>query len=96
MAGREVGISQPSVSPIVAALEKRLGARLLRRSTRGAKLTDAGLDYLARTKAILTALDEADHATPGHKKFGVLRPNLAAYPPIKVKATYTSPHQRPC
>jgi DNA-binding transcriptional LysR family regulator len=63
MAGREVGMSQPSVSRIVAALEKRLGARLLRRSTRGAKLTDAGLDYLARTEAILTALDEADHAT---------------------------------
>jgi DNA-binding transcriptional LysR family regulator len=65
LGGRELGLSQPSASRIVAALEKRVGAPLLRRSTRGVKLTDAGAEYLLRTEVILAALDEADHAVRG-------------------------------
>jgi len=74
LAGREVGLSQPSASRIVAALEKRVGVPLLRRTTRGVKLTDAGADYLMRTEAILAALDEADHAARGTGELrGILR-----------------------
>ncbi|MEI9983945.1 MAG: LysR substrate-binding domain-containing protein [Aliidongia sp.] len=65
LAGREFGLSQPSASRIVAALEKRLGVPLFRRTTKGVKLTDAGADYLARTEQILAALEEADHAVRG-------------------------------
>jgi DNA-binding transcriptional LysR family regulator len=74
LAGREAGLSQPSASRIIAALEKRVGAPLLRRTTRGVKLTDAGADYLMRTEAILAALDEADHAARGTGDLrGILR-----------------------
>jgi DNA-binding transcriptional LysR family regulator len=65
LAGRELRLSQPSASRIVAALEKRVGVPLLRRSTRGLKLTDAGGEYLLRAEAILGALEEADHAARG-------------------------------
>ncbi|WP_213781374.1 LysR family transcriptional regulator [Caballeronia sp. dw_276] len=74
LAGRELGISQPTASRIVAALEKQVGAALLTRTTRAVTLTEAGADYLARVEAILAALDEADHAARGTGELrGVLR-----------------------
>ncbi|WP_246794963.1 LysR family transcriptional regulator [Burkholderia perseverans] len=73
-AGRELGMSQPTVSRIVAALEKQVGAALFTRTTRAVTLTEAGTDYLARIEAILAALDEADHAVRGTGELrGVLR-----------------------
>src|SRR6201991_4778106 len=65
LAGRELGISQPTASRIVSTLEKQVGAALLTRTTRAVTLTEAGADYLARVEAILAALDEADHAARG-------------------------------
>jgi LysR family transcriptional activator of nhaA len=41
-AAKRLGVSQPSVSEQVRALERRLGTRLLQRTSRGAALTDAG------------------------------------------------------
>lgn len=74
IAGREMGISQPTASRIVAALEKQVGAALLTRTTRAVTLTEAGADYLARVEAILAALDEADHTARGTGELrGVLR-----------------------
>jgi DNA-binding transcriptional LysR family regulator len=74
VAGREMGISQPTASRIVAALEKKVGVALLTRSTRAVTLTEAGVDYLARVDAILAALDEADHAARGTGELrGLLR-----------------------
>src|SRR6267154_2074499 len=73
-AAREVGISQPSASRIVATLEKEIGAPLFTRSTRALSLTEAGAEYLARVEAILAALDEADLAARGTGELrGVLR-----------------------
>jgi DNA-binding transcriptional LysR family regulator len=65
VAAREMGMTQPTASRIVAALEKQVGVALLLRSTRAVTLTEAGTDYLARSEAILAALDEADHAARG-------------------------------
>src|ERR1700761_5205788 len=74
IAGREMGISQPTASRIVAALEKQVGAALLTRTPRAVTLTEAGADYLARVETILAALDEADHAARGTGELrGVLR-----------------------
>lgn len=61
-AARDLGLSQPSTSRIVAELEHELGATLLVRTTRAMRLTERGADYLARIEPILLAIDEADHA----------------------------------
>lgn len=39
IAGREMGMSQPTASRIIAALEKKVGVALLTRTTRGVALT---------------------------------------------------------
>ncbi|NIE84175.1 MULTISPECIES: LysR family transcriptional regulator [unclassified Burkholderia] len=64
-AGRDLGISQPSVSRQISELEAEVGAALFVRSTRAVKLTDTGADYLSRVDAILEALDEADRVARG-------------------------------
>ncbi|HVI53892.1 MAG TPA: LysR family transcriptional regulator [Luteibacter sp.] len=64
-AGRELGLSQPSASRAIAALEADVGVALFTRSTRAVVLTDAGNDYLARIESLLAALDEADEAARG-------------------------------
>ncbi len=52
-AARELGLSQPSASRIVATLEKEIGASLFMRSTRALALTEAGAEYLARVQALI-------------------------------------------
>jgi DNA-binding transcriptional LysR family regulator len=71
---RELGLSQPSVSRMVASLEGRLGVTLLLRTTRQVTLTDAGSVFLERSRRILGDLDEAAHAARGIDSLhGVLR-----------------------
>ena len=41
-AARRLGVSQPSVSRQIGALEENLGVRLLQRTTRRISLTEAG------------------------------------------------------
>ena len=45
-AARKLGVSPSGVTRLVAALEDRLGARLLQRTTRSVTLTDVGARYL--------------------------------------------------
>jgi DNA-binding transcriptional LysR family regulator len=54
-AARELGLTQPAVSDIVAALEQMFGVRLFDRSTRGVKPTIYGQALLQRGRA---AFDE--------------------------------------
>jgi DNA-binding transcriptional LysR family regulator len=78
-AAREFGLSQPSVSRAVAALERRLGVKLLVRTTRQVSATDAGEALLARARDALLAIDEAEGAARGADRLsGVLR---VALPP---------------
>ena len=78
-AGRELGISQPSVSRQISELEADVGIALFVRSTRAVKLTQAGADYLLRVEAILESLEEADHAARGTMELrGQLRVALSA------------------
>ena len=73
-AARELDLSQPSVSRIIAALEADVGAALVTRTTRAVTLTDVGSDYLIRAEAVLASLDEADHVARGSKELrGELR-----------------------
>ena len=78
-AGRELGLSQPSASRIIAELEHKIGAALLTRTTRALTLTEAGADYLTRIEPLLAALEEADHAARGTGELrGQLRIGLSS------------------
>lgn len=59
-AARKLGLSPSGVTRLIAALEERLGARLLQRTTRSVALTDAGQRYLARARRILADVEEAE------------------------------------
>lgn len=73
-AALELGLSQPSVSRIIGALETRLGTTLLLRTTRSISLTDAGVLYLGRAKFLLAEMEEAEQATRGIDSLhGVIR-----------------------
>ena len=52
---------------LIAALEERLGARLLQRTTRQVTLTDAGSRYLERARRILADVEEAEGAVEGER-----------------------------
>jgi DNA-binding transcriptional LysR family regulator len=62
---RKLGVSPPVATRAVADLEMRLGIKLLTRSTRHVRLTDAGKRYLDDAKRILTDIAEADEAATG-------------------------------
>lgn len=64
-AGRELGLSQPSVSRIVNELEARLGIKLLLRTTRRVAPTEAGTTFLERAKQVLADLEAAEDAARG-------------------------------
>lgn len=55
-AGRRLGVATSSVTRLVDALESELGTSLLNRSTRQVSLTEAGVGYYQRARAIVAAL----------------------------------------
>lgn len=59
-AARQLNVDTAMVTRQVAALEKHLGVKLLERTTRAMRLTEAGEAYLARCRAILVDVDEAE------------------------------------
>jgi len=66
-AARKLGLSPSGVTRLIAALEDRLGARLLQRTTRSVTLTDVGARYLERIRPILTNVEEAEGAVEGER-----------------------------
>ena len=56
---RERGVRQPAISKHVAALEARLGAELIRRSSRTFSVTDAGRDFYESSVRLLEDFDAA-------------------------------------
>jgi DNA-binding transcriptional LysR family regulator len=64
-AARKLGLSPSGVTRLIAALEDRLGARLLQRTTRSVTLTDVGARYLERVRRILSDVEEAEGAAEG-------------------------------
>lgn len=59
-AARKLGLSASGVTRLIAALEQRVGARLLQRTTRSVTLTDVGARYLERIRRILADVEEAE------------------------------------
>jgi len=60
-AAGEFGITQPTATKAVAAMEQRLGARLLHRTTRGVSPTEVGSLYYDKCKAIAHEIEAADN-----------------------------------
>src|SRR5580698_6975050 len=88
-AARKLGLSPSGVTRLIAALEERVGARLLQRTTRSVTLTDAGARYLERIRRILADVEEAEGAVERERT----RPSgrLAVSAPIGFGRLHVSP-----
>lgn len=86
---KQLGLSPPSVTRAIAALEKRLGTLLLARSTRSVRLTEAGRRYAEDCRRILQELEEAEELAAG----SALRPrgNLTVTAPVLFGELYMVP-----
>ena len=77
-AARTAGLTAAAVSRSVARLEKRLGVRLLMRTTRQVRLTDVGQRYYDQCRQALGQLSEAEREASGQqqKPSGLVRLSL--------------------
>ncbi len=88
-AARRLRMSPPAVTRAIAFLEKRLGVRLLTRTTRLVRTTDAGARYLDDARRILLDADEADEAAAGIN--ATPRGNLGVTAPVLFGKIYVMP-----
>jgi DNA-binding transcriptional LysR family regulator len=79
-AGRRLGVSAPMMTRYVGYLEKRVGARLINRSTTALSLTEAGSAYYERCVAAVAAVAEAEESAGAHASVpqGTLRVSVSA------------------
>jgi DNA-binding transcriptional LysR family regulator len=64
-AARSLGLSASHVSRRVSALEARLGAQLVARTTRRVRLTDVGREYYERCAEMMQRLEETNQLVSG-------------------------------
>jgi DNA-binding transcriptional LysR family regulator len=88
-AARDLRMSQPSVSETVARLEARLQARLLDRTTRTVRTTEAGAVFYERARRTLEEAAEAEAAVASLK--GGLRGRLRIASPYGVGEQLITP-----
>lgn len=76
---RELGVTPPAVSTRLAQLERRLGVRLLNRTTRRLSVTHEGELYLQTGSRLLAELDELDRSISSRRDTpkGLLRINAS-------------------
>ncbi len=67
-AARDLGLRQPTVSKWIAALEDRLAAQLLDRTTRTLRVTEPGQLFYQRARALLAAWAGAQAETRGEPR----------------------------
>lgn len=81
-AAKRLGISPSAASQAIRNLEERLGAPLLRRSTRSVGLTDVGHDYLTAAAPALAQLRQAAEEAAGRagRPAGALRLTMPRAP----------------
>jgi DNA-binding transcriptional LysR family regulator len=66
-AAQQLGVTPPAVSKRLAAIERRLGVRLLQRTTRRMGLTPEGETYLVEGAHVLDQLDALERTVAGSK-----------------------------
>src|ERR1700761_7922071 len=59
-AARQIQVGQPAMSKMIAQLEKHLGVKLLVRTTRGLKPTEAGENFYEHAKRAVQEAEEAE------------------------------------
>jgi len=71
----ELNSTQPTISKKINQLEKELGVKLLRRTSRDQELTEAGQEYFERCQKILDDIDETESIVRNQRASpqGVLR-----------------------
>jgi DNA-binding transcriptional LysR family regulator len=79
-AAEALSYTQSAVSQQIAALEREAGARLVERSARGVKLTDAGRVLVGHTDVILARLADAEEELQAINGLRAGRLRLAAFP----------------
>lgn len=88
-AARKLNISPPAVTRAINELENHLGARLLTRTTRVVRVTEAGARYAEDCRRILAELAEADESASG--LHGAPRGRLTLTAPVLFGAIFVTP-----
>lgn len=88
-AARKLNLSPPVVTRAVAELEERLGLRLLTRTTRVVRVTDAGARFAEDCRRILADIDEAETAATG--THAAPRGTLTLTAPVLFGQLYVTP-----
>ncbi|WP_437286149.1 LysR family transcriptional regulator [Sorangium sp. So ce406] len=88
-AARRLSMSPPAVTRAIAALEERIGARLLHRTTRIVRLTEAGARFLTDCKRILGEIEEAEASAAG--SHAELRGQIGVTAPVMFGRMFVAP-----
>lgn len=88
-AARKLELSPPVVTRAVAELEARLGLRLLTRTTRIVRVTEAGARYADDCRRILAEIDEAEQAAVGEHQ--APKGTLTITAPVMFGQLYVTP-----
>ncbi|WP_437731951.1 LysR family transcriptional regulator [Sorangium sp. So ce1335] len=88
-AARRLSMSPPAVTRAVSALEERIGTRLLHRTTRIVRLTEAGARFLADCKRILGEIEEAEASAAG--SHAELRGQIGVTAPVMFGRMFVAP-----
>ena len=88
-AARKLNVSPPVVTRAINDLEAHLGVRLLTRTTRVVRVTEAGARYAEDCRVILAQLSEADEAVGG--LHASPRGRLTVTAPVGFGAMYVTP-----
>ncbi len=86
---RRLKMSPPAVTRAISALENNLGVKLLNRTTRYVKCTEAGVCYLNDAKKILHEVQTADDAAAGIN--ATPKGHLAITAPVMFGRMYVMP-----
>ncbi len=86
---RRLNMSPPAVTRAIANLEERLKIRLLTRTTRYVRVTEAGQRYLEDARRIISEVDAADEAAAGIN--GEPKGHLAVTAPVLFGRMYVMP-----
>jgi DNA-binding transcriptional LysR family regulator len=88
-AARKLNMSPPAVTRAINELETHLGVRLLTRTTRVVRVTEAGERYVGDCRRILNELTEADESVTG--LHGSPRGKLTLTAPVLFGAKFVTP-----